>query len=112
MLREYISRFTRAALTITDFHDQTGRSVFISNIHRMKQYKYLIGHQNIQYFTTLMDVVASHALTEEKISPFTNLITPTIWLPYPPITHNSDRPNQSDGGHYSGRVPDRGHVSH
>ena len=43
-LWEYISRFTQAALTITDFNDQTGQSAFISNIHPTKQYKYLLSH--------------------------------------------------------------------
>ena len=43
-LREYISRFTRVALTVTDFNDQTGRLVFLSNIYPSKQYKYLLRH--------------------------------------------------------------------
>ena len=65
-----MSCFTRAALTVIDFNDQTGQSAFISNIHLTKQYKYHLGHQNTQLFLALMEAASSHALTKEKISPF------------------------------------------
>ena len=76
-LWEYISHFTRAVLTVTDFNDQTGRSVFLYNIHPTKQYKYLLSHQNSQSFLALMDAAASHALTEEKISPLIDSVAPS-----------------------------------
>ena len=62
--------FSQAALTISDFVDQTGQSAFISNIHPSKQYKYLLGHQKTLTFTTLMEAASAHALTKEKINPF------------------------------------------
>ena len=43
-LREYISHFTWATLIVTDFNDEIGRSVFVSNTHHTKQYNYLLGH--------------------------------------------------------------------
>ena len=51
-LWEYISWFTQAMLIVTNFNDQTERSAFVSNIHPNKQYKYLIGYQNMQSFNT------------------------------------------------------------
>ncbi|KAL5571059.1 hypothetical protein UlMin_020656 [Ulmus minor] len=84
-LREYISRFTRATLTVTNFNDQTSHSVFLSNIHPSKQYKYLQSHQNSQSFSALMDAAASHALTEEKLSPLAESTTTSARPPHPSV---------------------------
>ena len=84
--QEYITYFTRAALTVTDFNDQTGQSIFVSNIHPSKQYKYFLSHQNSQSFSALMEAAASHALTEENISPITDSVSPVAWPPRPPVT--------------------------
>ena len=84
--QEYITRFTRAALIVTHFNDQTGRSIFVSNIHPSKQYKYFLSHQNSQLFSALMEAAASHALTEEKISPVTDSVSPVARPPRPPVT--------------------------
>ncbi|KAL5573156.1 hypothetical protein UlMin_022753 [Ulmus minor] len=107
-LREYISRFTRAALTVTDFNDQTGRSVFLANIHPSKQYKYLLSHQNSQSFSALMDAAASHALTEEKLSPLAESTTssarpPRPSVPRPRSDFNVDRMDRADGGRRANR---------
>lgn len=87
-LHKYISHFTRVALTVTDFNDQTRRSTFVPNIHPTKQYKYLLGHQDTQSFITLMEIVASHALTEEKINLFTEPAMPIIHAPLPLRTNS------------------------
>ena len=88
-LQDYICRFTRTVLTVTDFNDQIGSSAFVSNIHPTKQYKYLIGHHNTQSFTILMEAAASHALTKEKISLFAEPVMPIVHAPPPPsLKHN------------------------
>ncbi|KAL5555505.1 hypothetical protein UlMin_037741 [Ulmus minor] len=69
-LRSYMTRFSRAALTVADFVDQTGQSAFVQNIHPSKQYKYLLGHQHTPTFSALMEAAAAHAATEEKMSLF------------------------------------------
>ena len=46
-----------------------------------------MGHQNTQSFLALMEAVSSHALTEEKISPFLDSVAPAARLPRPPATH-------------------------
>ena len=101
-LWEYISHFTRVALTVTDFNDQTGRLVFLSNIHPSKQYKYLLIHQNSQSFSALMDAATSHALTEEKLSPFAESATtsarpPRPSVPRPRSDYNNDQTDRADG---------------
>ena len=68
-----MTRFNIAALTISDFMDQTRQSAFVSNIHSSKQYEYLLGHQKTPTFTVLMEVAAAYALTEEKMDPFPEL---------------------------------------
>ena len=115
-LREYISRFTRAALTVTDFNDQTGRSVFLANIHPSKQYKYLLSHQNSQSFSALMDVAASHALTEEKLSPLVESTTasarpPRPFVPRPRSNFNVDWTDRADGGRHVNRDFDQNQYS-
>ena len=65
-----MTRFSRAALTVTSFMDETGQSAFISNFHPRKQYKYLLGHQKTSTFMELTEVAAAHALTEERMNPF------------------------------------------
>ena len=65
-----MTRFSRVALTVADFVDQTGQSAFVQNIHPSKQYKYLLGHQHTLTFSALMEAAASHAATEEKMNLF------------------------------------------
>ena len=65
-----MTRFSRVALTVVDFVDQTGQSAFVQNIHPSKQYKYLLGHQHTPTFSALMEAAASHAATEEKMNLF------------------------------------------
>ena len=69
-LRDYINRFSRAALTISRFVDETGQSAFISNIHPSNKYKYLLGHQKTLTFSDLMEAATTHALTEERMNSF------------------------------------------
>ena len=68
-----MTRFSRVALTVADFVDQTGQSDFIQNIHLKKQYKYLLGHQQTPTFSALMEVAAAHAAMEEKMNLFPEL---------------------------------------
>ena len=115
-LREYISRFTRAALTVTDFNDQTGRSVFLANIHPSKPYKYLLSNQNSQSFSALMDAAASHALTEEKLSPLAESTTASARPPRPSVPHprsdfNVDQMDRADGARRVNRDFDQNQYS-
>ena len=72
-LRSYKTLFSRIALTVSDFVDQTRQSAFISNIHPSKQHKYLLRHQKTPTFSMLMEAAAAHASTEEKMNPFPEL---------------------------------------
>ena len=114
-LREYISCFTRAALTMTDFNDQTGWSVFISNVHPTKQYKYLLGLQNKQSFTVMIEAAASHTLTEEHISPFAELALPIVHAPQPPrsqtkSSYSNNQSNRSDQTHQPNKASEYNHT--
>ena len=67
-----MTRFSRAALIVSNFVDQTGQLAFITNIHPSKQYKYLLEHQKTPSFTTLMEVAAAHTLIKEKMNSFSD----------------------------------------
>ena len=65
-----MTRFSQAALTVSDFVDQIGQSAFFTSIHPIMQYKYMLGHQKTLTFIILMESATTYALTEEKMNPF------------------------------------------
>ena len=83
-LRSYMTCFNHVALTVADFLDQMGQSAFVQNIHPSKQYKYLLGHQKTPNFSALMEAVAVHASTEEKMSLFPELDLKARYDQHPP----------------------------
>ena len=70
---QFLALISKVALTIFHFVDQTGESAFIANIHPSKQYKYPLEHQRTLTFTTLMEALATYALTKEKMNLLPNL---------------------------------------
>ncbi|KAL5558557.1 hypothetical protein UlMin_034768 [Ulmus minor] len=109
-LRSYMTRFSRVALTVADFVDQTGQSAFVQNIHPSKQYKYLLGHQHTPTFSALMEAAAAHAATEEKMNLFPEMDLKASYDQRPPKGDPYRQENRVDQQSRSYRSADRRRI--
>ena len=61
-----MKRFNRVALQVVNINDQVAVSYFISNVHKEKQYYYLVKLEKSDMLAEMMETVQKFALTEDE----------------------------------------------